>query len=194
MLLHVALERRYRIPYVKLLELKLLQRLNLSSTTLPLRFNSVGRLAPSLQRRAVQGYSGSGNLIGVPGNMQGYFHWPGTGQMFSSARDMAVFLAAHMGELPSDPKLQEAAALTHRESATIEPQVAQAQAWEIHRQDRLIVDKNGGLNNTTTYIGMIPSHKLGVVILINRGELNGRYIGHPILLRLASDRDEGTTK
>ncbi len=31
---------------------------------------------------------------------------------------------------------------------------------------------------------MVPSERLGVVILINRGELDGRHYGHPIL-RLA---------
>ena len=32
---------------------------------------------------------------------------------------------------------------------------------------------------------MIPSKRIGTVILINRGWLDGREIGHPILLRLA---------
>ena len=60
----------------------------------------------------------------------------------------------------------------------------QAQAWEVHHVARKIIDKNGGLNNSTTYIGMIPDQRVGVVILINRGQLNGRDVGHPILLRL----------
>jgi beta-lactamase class C len=188
MLLHVALERRFAIPYGELLEQRLLRRLDLSSTTLPLRGpGSVARLAPSLQRRAVQGYSGKGAPIGKPGNMQGYYHWPGTGQMFSSARDLASFLAAQLGEGPDDPLLREAIELSHREVAPTdrEPNIMQAQAWEVHHVAHTIVDKNGGLNNTTTYIGMIPEKRIGAVILINRGELNGRDVGHPILLRLA---------
>jgi beta-lactamase class C len=189
MLLHLALERRFGVPYGALLEQRLLRRLDLPSTLLPLRGpSSVARLSPSLAGRAVQGYSGKGVPIGRPGNMQGYYHWPGTGQMFSSARDMAVFLTAQLGESPPDPLLQEAIALSHREMARTdrEPHIMQAQAWEVHHVGHTIIDKNGGLNNTTTYIGMIAQPRIGAVILINRGELNGRDVGHPILLRLAS--------
>ena len=101
MLLHVALERKFAMPYGTLLDQRLLRRLGLASTALPLRdANSVGLLAPPLKARAVQGYSGSGKPIGTPGNMQGYYHWPGTGQMFSTARDMAIFLTAQLGEGP----------------------------------------------------------------------------------------------
>ena len=83
MLLHIALERRFGMPYAALLEQRLLRRLDLSATTLPLRgAGSVGQLPPALERRAVQGYAGDGKPIGKPGNMQGYYHWPGTGQMF----------------------------------------------------------------------------------------------------------------
>jgi beta-lactamase class C len=186
MLLHVALERRFAMRYGGLLEERLLRPLGLSSTTLPLRGgDSVARLAPSLKGRAVQGYSGFGKPIGKPGDMQGYYHWPGTGQMFSSARDLAAFLAIQLGEAAGDPLLAEAIALTHKEVAPIEAHNSQAMAWEVHHRVLTIIDKNGGLNNTTTYVGMIPQHRLGAVILINRGELNGRDFGHPILLRLA---------
>jgi beta-lactamase class C len=186
LLLHVALERRYGMPYADLLQQQLLQRLALPSTILPLRGrNDVGIFTPSLKARLVQGYSPEGKPLGKPGNVQGYYHWPGTSQMFSSARDLAAFLALHLGEGPQDTQLREAVALTHREVAEIGPGVTQARAFEVHRPGVLIVDKNGGLNNTTTYFGMIPKERLGVVILINRGDLNGRDIGHAILLRLA---------
>jgi beta-lactamase class C len=189
MLLHLALERRFATPYGALLEQRLLHRLDLSSTALPLRgANNIARLPPALARRTVQGHSGKGKPIGAPGDMQGYYHWPGTGQMFSSARDMATFLAAQLGERPADPQLRAAIELSHRQIARTdrEPHIMQALAWEVHHVAHTIVDKNGGLNNTTTYIGMIPQKRIGAVILINRGELNGRDVGHPILLRLAS--------
>jgi beta-lactamase class C len=189
MLLHLAMERRFGMPYGTLLEQRLLRRLDLPSTTLPLRgANSVARLAPSLLQRAVQGYSGTGKPIGKPGNMQGYYHWPGTGQMFSSARDLASFLAAQLGERPDDPLLRDAIELSHLEVARTdrEPHIRQALAWEVHHVAHTIVDKNGGLNNTTTYIGMIPEKRIGAVILVNRGNLNGRDVGHPILIRLAA--------
>jgi len=187
MLLHVALERRFGLAYADLLERKLLRPLDLASSMLPLRgANDIGSLPPVLRARAVQGYGGDGKPIGKPGNMQGYFYWPGTGQMFSSARDMVRLLAAHLGELPIDPALQRAIETTHQEALVIRQRVMQAQAWEVHHLALSIVDKNGGLNNTTTYIGMIPEKRLGVVILMNRGETDGRDFGRAILLRLAA--------
>jgi hypothetical protein len=48
------------------------------------------------------------------------------------------------------------------------------------------MEKNGGLNNTTPYIGMMPAEKLSVVILFNRGSENAdARIGRRIMLRLA---------
>jgi beta-lactamase class C len=186
MLLHVALERMFGIPYTELLEQQLLRPLDLPSTTLPLMGeDSTGNIPPALKARAVQGYSGGGKPIGKPGDMQGYYHWPGTGQMFSSVRDMSRFLAAHLLELPLDPAVEQAMKLTHQEVAPIESTHGQAQAWEVHHRHLPIVDKNGGLNNTTSYIGLIPDKRLGIVILMNRGSLNGRDFGHAILLRLS---------
>src|SRR5207244_2332565 len=59
MLLHVALERRFAMPYAALLEQRLLQKLGLNSTTLPPRGrNDDGKLSAALKSRAVQGYAG----------------------------------------------------------------------------------------------------------------------------------------
>ena len=135
----------------------------------------------------MQGYSETGRPLGKPGDVQGHYYWPGTEQLFSSARDMATFLAAHLGEQIDDPLLREAIEITHREVAPVRQDVTQAYAWEAHHGSMTILDKNGGLSNSTTYIGMIPAKRLGVVILINRGWLDGREIGHPILLRLGSE-------
>jgi len=49
----------------------------------------------------------------------------------------------------------------------------------------MIVDKNGGLNNTSTYVGMIPQQRLGIVILGNRGKEPATRIGRQIMLALA---------
>jgi len=92
-----------------------------------------------------------------------------------------------LGEQIDDPLLREAIEITHREVAPVRQDVTQAHAWEAHHGPMTILDKNGGLSNSTTYIGMIPAKRLGVVILINRGWLDGREIGHPILQRLGSE-------
>jgi CubicO group peptidase (beta-lactamase class C family) len=57
-----------------------------------------------------------------------------------------------------------------------------------------IIDKNGGLPNTSTYIGFVPQQKLGVVILVNRGKQHATGIGRQILHALAQDQSEPSTE
>jgi beta-lactamase class C len=186
-LLPLALQRRFDTPIAKLMNDRLLAPLGMTSTVMAVpKPNVRGQLAPEFRRRAVQGYNRDGNPVGEPGNIQGIFNWPGTGQMFSSARDMAIFLAANLGALPNNRELQQAMALAQQGVFTVRPRFTQALAWQVVRNgDLTIVDKNGGLNNTSTYIGMIPQQKLGIVILSNCGGEPATRIGRQIMLALA---------
>jgi beta-lactamase class C len=146
-----------------------------------------GRLPPELKNRAAQGYGDTSEPVGAPGDQTGYYHWPGTGQMYSSPRDMAVFLAANLGEWPVERSLREAMALAHHGVLRIGPHNRQALAWEmISGKGPAIVEKYGGLNNASAYIGMMPSRKLGIVILGNRGNQYPNEAGRRILLELAA--------
>ncbi|MGA7485381.1 MAG: serine hydrolase [Xanthobacteraceae bacterium] len=187
-LLQLALERRYGVPIDELIERRLLQPLGMTSTMLARGDDGPhGRLPDKLKGRAVQGYSDSGEPIGGPGDQTGYYHWAGTGQMYSSARDMAIFLAANLGELPVERSLREGMALAHRGVLRIGPHNRQALAWEtISGGAPTIVEKYGGLNNASAYIGMVPSRKLGIVILGNRGNQYPNEAGRRILLELAA--------
>src|SRR5262249_35017550 len=119
------------------------------------------------------------------GNVQGFYHWPGTGQMFSSARDMARFLEAQLGEVSQPAGLPEAVALAHRPLADNPPYHEQAQAWEGRKFTVTLGDKNGALNNTSSYIGIVPEKHIGMVLLTNRGEQYAAKVGRRTLLRLA---------
>ena len=189
-LLHLALERRYGTPIDELIEQRLLRPLAMTSTVLPRQDDGArGRLAPEHKRRAVQGYSDDGEPIGEPGSQQSYYHWPGTGQMYSSPRDMAVFLAANLGEVPVERSLREAMSLAQQDVWTIGPRNRQALAWEVLVGDApTITEKYGGLNNASAYIGMMPRRKLGIVILGNRGNQYPNEVGRRILLELAASR------
>jgi len=91
-LLHLALERRFQSPISDLIDARVLKPLGMANTILPLgNENGRAQLAPALLEQAVLGYSEEGEAIGAPGDVQGYYHWPGTAQMYSSARDMAAF-------------------------------------------------------------------------------------------------------
>jgi beta-lactamase class C len=186
-LLALALQRRFNTPIAKLMEARLLAPLGMSSTVWPVpTANGRGQLAPAFKRRAVQGYNADARPVGEPGDQQGVFQWPGTGQMYSSARDMAVFLAANLGVLPDHRPLEEAMAFAQTGMFTVNPRFTQALAWElVHNGDITFVDKNGGLSNTSTYIGMIPGKRLGIVILSNCGGEPATRIGRQIMLALA---------
>src|SRR5262245_8882357 len=196
-LLPLALQRRFDTPIAKLMNDRLLAPLGMTSTVMPVpKPNARGQLAPEFRRRAVQGYASDGRTVGEPGNVQGTFNWPGTGQMFSSARDMAIFLAANLGALPNNRELQQAMALAQQGVFTVRARFTQALAWQVVRNgDVTIVDKNGGLNNTSTYIGMIPGKRLGIVVLSNCGREPATRIGRQIMLSLARSNalvsDEG---
>src|SRR5262249_56213688 len=111
MLLHVALERRFGMPYAELLNERLIRPLGLTSTILPTHHNSMAQLPPALMQRAVQNHDENGRRVGKPGNVQSYYLWPGTGQMFSSTRDLATFLVAQLGEVSEPAGLREPAHL-----------------------------------------------------------------------------------
>src|SRR5262249_58252022 len=92
--------------------------------------------------------------------------------------------------------LQEAMAFAQQGVFTVNPRITQGLAWQRVQNGTLtIVDKNGGLNNTSTYIGMIPQARLSIVILMNRGKQRATRLGRQILLDLAGGRgvpsDEG---
>src|SRR5215831_11463336 len=97
-LLRIALQRRFNTPFARLMHERMTGPLGMTSTALPLPRNLLGR--------AVQGYSTQGQPIGTPGMEGGAFEWPGSGQIYSPARDMAIFLAANMGELANHEPLE----------------------------------------------------------------------------------------
>src|SRR5215470_8574385 len=187
-LLQLALERRYAMPIDGLIDRRVLQPLVMISTMLPLGDDDPrGRLLPDYKSRAAQGYADASEPVGQPGEQTSYYHWPGTGQMYSSPRDMMIFLAANLDELPVDQSLRDAMALAHRNVFRIGPRNSQALAWEIiSDKEPTIIEKYGGLNNASAYIGMMPSRKLGIVVLGNRGNQYPNEPGRRILVELAA--------
>jgi beta-lactamase class C len=188
-LLQLALERRYGLPVNDLIEGRILKPLNMNSTLVPERGpDNRAIMGPVLMQQVVQGYSDNGMPIGPPGNQQSYFDFPGTGQMFSSARDLAVFLAACLGDGAADPQLREALQMTQREMFRVSEEFGQAMAWETIDVDGVgVVDKPGGLNNASAYLGLVPARKIGVLLLANRADFPheiARYRVLPALSRL----------
>jgi beta-lactamase class C len=188
-LLQLALERRYGRPIGELIEARILKPLGMNQTFLPERGpDDRAVMAPELLKRVVQGYSDAGMVIGPPGNQQSYSDFPGTGQMFSSARDLAAFLAACIDGGVIDPQLRHALQMTQRERFHVSEKFGQAMAWEnVHLNDADIVDKPGGLNNASAYVGLVPAHKAGIVLLANRGNFPHEIARYRVLPELARE-------
>ncbi|KWV51847.1 serine hydrolase [Bradyrhizobium macuxiense] len=186
-LLQLALERRYGEPIGTLIESRILKPLGMTSTFIPERGED-GRalLRPEIMQRVVQGYSDQGMPIGPSGNQQSYYDFPGTGQMYSSARDFGTLLRACLDGAVIDPELRAALEMTERESFRIDAKFGQAMAWENVRLDGVaVVDKPGGLNSASAYIGLVPARKLGIALLANRGEYPHEIARYTILPALA---------
>jgi beta-lactamase class C len=174
-LLQLALERRYDAPIGTLIENRILKPLGMNSTLVPERGpDNRAVMEPQFMRRTVQGYSADGMPIGPPGNQQSYFDFPGTGQMFSSARDLAILVAASLGDQKTvDPQLGKALQFTQLEFFRVDAQYGQAMAWEVNNlKGPTVIDKPGGLNNASAYVGLVPARRLGLVILSNRGDIH----------------------
>lgn len=186
-LLRVALERRFNTRFAALMHERLTGPLGMTSTDLPLPRELLGR--------AVQGYNPSGRPAGRPGMEGGTFEWPGAGQIYSSSRDMATFLAANLGELPDHRPLENAMTLAQQPVFTVNARLKIGLAWQnVSAGNFTIIDKNGGLQNTSTYIGFAPQQKLGVVILVNRGKQQPTGIGRQIIHALAQDQSEPSSE
>jgi beta-lactamase class C len=182
-LLRIALQRRFNTPFARLMHQRITGPLGMTSTALPLPRDLLGR--------AVQGYGSQGQPIGNPGMEGGDFEWPGSGQIYSPARDMATFLTANMGELANHGPMENAMALTQQPVFTVNPHFRQALAWQNVTSGNLtILDKNGGLPNTSTWIGFAPQRHIGAVILCNRGKQPATRIGRQLLHALAQDQSQ----
>lgn len=196
-LLQLALERRYGTPIGTLIESRILEPLGMTSTLVPERSpDNRAVMDPKFMRRTVQGYSAEGMPIGPPGNQQSYFDFPGTGQMFSSARDLAVLVAACLGDQKTvDPQIVKALQFTQHEFFRVDAQYGQAMAWEVNDlAGPTIIDKPGGLNNASAYVGLVPERKLGLVILSNRGDIHPYDAARTAILPALAELPEQPTK
>jgi beta-lactamase class C len=186
-LLRVALERRFNTRFAALMHQRLTGPLGMTATALPLPRDLLGR--------AVQGYNPSGRPAGRPGMEGGTFDWPGSGQIYSSSRDMATLLAANLGDLPGHGAIENAMAFAQQPVFTVSARLKMGLAWQnVSAGNFTIIDKNGGLNNTSTYIGFAPRKKLGVVILVNRGRQNATIYGRQIIHALAQDQSQPSSE
>ncbi|WP_179879917.1 serine hydrolase [Bradyrhizobium ottawaense] len=186
-LLQLVLERCYGMPIGALIQHRILRPLAMDASFIPERgADNRAVMDGAWMRRVVQGYSDQGAAVGPIGDQQSYFDFPGTGQMFSSARDLATFAAPCVDGRAIDPNLREALRMTQREVFRVDDKFGQGMAWETVRLPGVtVIDKPGGLNNASGYIGLVPSRRIAIVLLANRGEYPHEIARYKILPALA---------
>ena len=106
-----------------------------------------------------------------------------------------LFIGPRHGHLPDHRPIENAMGLAQQPVFTVGPRFKLGLAWQnVSAGNFTIIDKNGGLDNTSTYIGFAPQRKLGVVILVNRGKQHATGIGRQIIHALAQDQSEPSSE
>jgi beta-lactamase class C len=175
-LLGIGLAARAHLPLAELYARDILQPLSMTSTFL--------EIPASARDRLVQGYAAK---TGRPVPRMPIRAWAAGGGLCASARDMAVFLEANLGEGRTPTELQSAMRMAQAGRFRFNAHFVQALGWQVIDLDgRICIDKNGGLPGTSTYIGFLSEQKIGIVILCNRGRRPATQAGRQILRELAA--------
>ena len=112
--------------------------------------------------------------------------WPAGGRLCSSGRDMGKFLVANLGLDKNHPAITKAMQFAQKPYFEATKTMTQGLAWQrVHLHGELVLDKNGGLDGTATYIGMNPGRELGVVVMCNKGKSQATAVGRDLLTALA---------
>ncbi len=99
---------------------------------------------------------------------------------------MGKFLAANLGQVPNHPLIVGAMQFAQKPYFKASETMMQGLAWQrVHLHGELVIDNNGGLEGTATYIGMNPGRHLGVVVMANRGKSQATGVGRALLTALA---------
>jgi len=152
--------------------------------------NTFFEAPPAARPFLAQGYGPRGKP--VPRDPVG--GWPAGGRLSSSGRDMAEFLTANLGERTDAPAVVQAMHLAQQPYFEASHSMTQGLAWQrVRLQEELVIDKNGGLDGTSTYIGMMPERSIGVVIMANRGKCQATSVGRQLLLKLVEKEHEEDT-
>jgi beta-lactamase class C len=148
----------------------------------PLGMNSTDIIVPdSLRGNYAQGHNKKGEV--VP-----HFAlnaWPGGGALRSTSGDMLKFLEANLG-LAGPQYLQNAMQVAQQPYYKVNDHLTMGLGWQRYSSANkpLIIDKNGGVPGFSSYIGMIPEKKIGIVILANKAKTHATANGRKILYEL----------
>lgn len=179
-LLGYALENTEHKPYEQLIQSDILQPLGMTSTEI--------HVPKELESHFAQGYFPDG----APAPRTTFAALQAGGALCSTASDMLLFLRANLA-VGKQSKLIQAMQLAQRSYFRVNEHLTMGLGWQrFTTDDLLIIDKNGGLAGFSSYIGMIPEKKIGVVILFNTSKVQSTQIGRRLLKRFAASSEDST--
>lgn len=175
-LLGYAEENLWHEPYELILDKDILYPLEMRSTWIDVPEENKSRYA--------QGYSKEGRP--VPHTPRGLL--PASGALRSTAADMLKFLEANLG-VNTPAALHKAMQEAQSPFFRVNDHLTLGLGWQrFKRNGMLIIDKNGGLPGFSSYIGMIPQKKIGIVILANKAKINSTLLGRQLLQYLSGEQ------
>jgi beta-lactamase class C len=171
-ILGLTLSTRAHTTYENLIATDILKPLGMTSTMI--------EIPPQLQSYAAQGYNPQDqpthNLNSV---------LTGSGAIKSTIKDLLIFLQANLG-LGAPRELTEAFSIAQQGYYKVNDQLTMGLAWQrLHKWGIFIIDKDGSLPGFSSYIGMLPEQKIGVVILANKSKILITQMGRTVLRHLA---------
>ena len=181
-LLGHVLERAAGKPFDRLLQEMLCDPLHLERTAIQVND----------KLRVATGYSSSNPRREEKHSYRERF--ASSGGLIASAADLAQFLSAQM-----KPGLfsSEMLAQLHTPSRLSDGSMARtALGWSIRSSESVgrILEKNGGRNNCSAWIGFAPEHGVGVAVVTNCGGPDVDPIGHWLLERSVPGGHKPVTK
>lgn len=171
-ILGMALANRVRTSYDLMLQHDILQPLGMTST--------MTKVPAGLMKNYAQGYGPQGNPTPQLKNIL-----LGGGALRSTATDLLKFLEANLG-VNAPQELAYAIQIAQKGYYRVNDKLIMGLGWQrFQANDFLIIDKNGGVPGFSSYIGMLPNEKIGVVILANKSKIQSTEIGRRLLKILA---------
>lgn len=138
--------------------------------------------APRLNRIYAQGH----NKKGMPVHHLRANAIEGAGALRSTTEDMMKFLMANL-DVSGPPMLRKAMRLAQKGRFKA-PKMIQALSWQrVTRQGVEFIDKNGGVGGFSSWMGMVPDKKTGLILLSNMrcGKLT--TLGRTLLITISKE-------
>lgn len=182
-LIGYALATLSAISYEQIIAQEILQPLGMRSTfvTVP----------DSFKNHYATGYMKNGEEANNYPSTQ----WPGGGALRSTSHDMLQFLMANLG-VKGPSHLLQVMQFAQKGYFRVNDTLVLGLGWQrITKNHKLqLIDKNGGVSGFSSYIGMVPGKKMGIVVMTNRGKVRVATLGRLILERLSEKQEKSPPK